>query len=428
MGSWPNSLPDYRWPDDLSEMHSPIKQRLLAVAFHAAQLIGRILSLFDRRRERVLVIRTDGAGDGLLFEPALRSLANTVGEIHLWAPALTCELLSRSPSIQGRMIIPRGFRDGNLEYFGSLSWRMQLGFALGRRQFAKAIYPAQSPEPLGNWLVASVRADERWICEGDTINQFESQRQSAHARATRIVKRPSGAVHELSANASLAREWNDPSPPGLPKVHLNQELLARADAQIEAWKVEMNRLGGQEIIGVVPAGSMSLNHYPPDRWVEVISKLWKQRRAVPVLLGGPDDQRIADHLANELRASGVPCLRLFMPSGILDMAALISRLDGVLSVDTGLAHLAIAQHVPTVVLVGGGNPGRFFPWPDAPHHDALNVATACAGCNNRCTESEAICITTISPDEIVNAYARVKSRPISLQIYVDTPTALPMAG
>lgn len=428
MANWPKSLPDYRWPEPTGAAGSRLVRLLLATLFHVAHLLGRIVSLLDRRRDRVLVIRTDGAGDGLLFEPTLRRIAASGTSIHLWAPRLTCELLAHLPSVHRRMVIPRGFRAGNLEYFGSLKWHAAIGFAIGRWSFTRALYPAHSPEPLGNWLLASGRADERWICDGDTINQFESQRSAAHAAANRIIKRPREAIHELAANQALADEWDPRGASGLPEVHLTTTHVASADAQVDAWRLELTRLGGREVIGVVPAGSMSLNSYPMDRWVEALSRLWNDRKAVPVLLGGPEDQALADELANLLRASGIPCIRQFKTGGILDMAALIARLDGVLSVDTGLAHLAIAQHVPTVVLVAGGNPGRFFPWPDAPHHVALKVATPCAGCNNRCTEPEAICITTIPSDEIVHAYTRLKSDSIPLQIFPAAPETCQIAG
>jgi ADP-heptose:LPS heptosyltransferase len=100
------------------------------------------------------------------------------------------------------------------------------------------------------------------------------------------------------------------------------------------------------------------------------------------------------------------------------MAAIVAELDGLLSVDTGLAHLAVAQKVPTVVLVTGGTPARFFPWPNAKHHLVLNIPTPCSGCHDRCTLPEAECITHITPDEIVAAYARLKGRRVALEVMI----------
>jgi ADP-heptose:LPS heptosyltransferase len=89
-----------------------------------------------------------------------------------------------------------------------------------------------------------------------------------------------------------------------------------------------------------------------------------------------------------------------------------------LSVDTGLAHVAVAQRVPTVVLVGGGSPGRFFPWPNARDHVVLNNAMPCDGCNNKCHLPEAMCITKITSDEIVEAYMRLRTDQTTLAPFV----------
>jgi ADP-heptose:LPS heptosyltransferase len=80
--------------------------------------------------------------------------------------------------------------------------------------------------------------------------------------------------------------------------------------------------------------------------------------------------------------------------------------------------MAVAQNVSTIVLVGGGDPGRFFPWPRAPHHHVLSVSMPCAGCHNRCVLQEAECITHINPEEIVAAYARLKGKRYPLEVYV----------
>jgi len=110
------------------------------------------------------------------------------------------------------------------------------------------------------------------------------------------------------------------------------------------------------------------------------------------------------------------------------MSAIIRRLDGMLSVDTGLAHIALAQRVPTVVLVGGGTPGRFFPWPDSRGHVALNNAMPCDGCNNKCHLPEALCITKISSDEIVEAYMQLRVQHTSIVPFVQPTVRRRVAG
>ncbi|HWP40146.1 MAG TPA: glycosyltransferase family 9 protein, partial [Tepidisphaeraceae bacterium] len=397
--------------------------------FHGSHAIGRLASLIlrTRRQQRVLVIRTDGLGDALLFEPALESLARTVSPqvIHLWAPKLTCELLRGCPTVARLMVIPRGFKQGNLLYFSSIYWRMKLGFQLGFWTFQRVIYPAESPEPLGNWLFASARAAQRWLNYGDTINQFEHQRQRMHEIATRILENRPGNVHELLRNEYLAAQWTGQARLRLrkPKLYLSEPILARAEARMEVWQAAARKARADEIVGVIPCGSMPVNTYPIERWTAALQRLWREHRAMPLLLGGPGDFRLIHQLWTALLASDVPVLRLDRAMPILEIAAVIGRLEAVISVDTGLAHLAVAQHVPTVVLVGGGNPRRFFPWPQTPHHQVLNIPMPCEGCNNRCTLPQPRCITEIDPAQIVLAWARLRNRAVPLEVYVAAPAA-----
>jgi ADP-heptose:LPS heptosyltransferase len=430
MNFWPKSLPDYKWPPRYTSTGMATIRVAMAGIFYIGYLLGRLVSLLGPSRNTVLVIRTDGLGDGLLFEPALESLARNASPrvIHLWAPKLTCELLAGCPSVNRLMSLPRGFKDGNLGYFVSPFWRAKIGFAIGRWTFDRVIYPADSPEPLGNWLFCSVRADEGWITSGDTIHQFDWQQTQTHQRATWVIESRPGHAHESLRNEYLAQQWSNEKSLRKPKLYLPEEAKISAAEQIDAWESTAKKIGGNGIVALVPAASASVNVYPNDKWAVALKKLWDDERLIAVLIGGPGDVDRLDDLAAYLNENELPFLRMEKPLGILEMAAIVGKFETVLSVDTGLAHLAVAQSVSTIVLIGGGNPGRFFPWPNAKHHIALNVSTPCSGCNNRCTETEAVCITQIAPEDIVAAYGELKGRRRGVEVYVAEPRKYQAAG
>lgn len=428
MRRWPASLPDYRWPSQLTGIAMLPLRLFLAAVFHVAYAAGLIVSLIPRgRRVHVLVIRTDGLGDGLLFEPALENLARMLSPrvIHLWAPALTRDLFKHCPTIGRMFVVPRGYKQGNLAYFKSPFLRARIGFELGRWKFDKVIYPVESPEPLGNWLFASARAAERWLNYGDTVNQFPAQQEQTHEIATRIIESRPGNAHELMRNEYLTEQWSGEKSLRQPKVYLTEIMVRRAQTQTDHWKAIARKRGGGELIGVMPAASMTIKSYPNAKWAAALKRLWDEQRTMALLLGGPTDSATINELATALDHQAVPYQRLTGAVGILDMAAIVAELDGLLSVDTGIAHLAVAQKVPTVVLATGGAPARFFPWPNAKHHLVLNIPTPCSGCHDRCTLAEAECITHITPDEIVAAYARLKGRRVSLEVTISAQPQQP---
>ncbi len=366
----------------------------------------------------------------MLFEPALETLAQTMSPhaIHLWAPKTTLDIMRAVPVIDKRFPIPRGFKPGNLAYFRSPLWRIRMGFRMGMCVYDKVVYPADSPEPLGNWLYASVRAVERWINYGDTDNQYEWQRQRAQEHATFVIEKRPGSAHELLRNAYLAMQWSGKLMIRKPRVHLTDRARWHADWQFRQWKAARRSFDASEIIGVVTAGSLGVNSYPLGQWVHALKRIWLDRRGLPALIGGPQDVAALDKLAAALKHASVPFVRLSRPMSVLDNAAIIAKLDAVISVDTGLAHIAVAQNIPTVVLVAGGHPGRFFPWPRAAHQAVLNVRMPCDGCRNRCTQSEPFCITRISPDQLACAYMNLRSGEIPAQLFPAYTSPLQATG
>jgi ADP-heptose:LPS heptosyltransferase len=424
MKHWPTSVPDYKWPDHYaSNGMAPLRWGLSAV-FHVAHAIGRAVGfvaqrLGDYEVAPTMLIRTDGVGDALLFEPAMESLAKTISpsELHLWAPRGTCQLFEECATITRRVVTPRGGKDGNLEYFKSIVWRARLGFELGRWTFEKVVYPVQSGEPLGNWLFVSARATERWINTGDLNNQFDWQQERTHDHATRFLEaRPGSNAHELQRNEYLTDQWAEENRLRRPRVHMKPAAAQQAETLVSMWRRAASKLDATELAGLVVAGAAKVNQYPAQRWAAALTRLWEEQRVMAVLLGGPNDQAAMDEVAAQL--GDVPHLRLLKPVHLLTMAGIIRRLDGMLSVDTGLAHIALAQRVPTVVLVGGGSPGRFFPWPHARDHVVLNHAMPCDGCNNKCHLPEPLCITRISCDDIVEAYLRLRTDQHSIVPFV----------
>ena len=413
-----STAPNYRWPAHLTAWRRAPLRWLCTAAFALGYAFGRLRTIGHDAGKRILVIRTDGLGDAVLFEPAMRSLASRypAHELHLWAPKAICELFSATPYVTQRCETPRGCKAGNLALFCSPAWRAQLGYTLGRWTFDLAIYPAESAEPLGNWLLTRARATERWLVAGDLENQFDWQRDAAQARATRVIPRPPDGGHELRRNAHVAEEWGAHVADDLPRVYPSAVARGAAQALLQRWRSETMRLGAASLVGVVPAGTMATKTYPPASWAAALRELWQRHHILPVMIGSAAETgTIRSILA---LTPDVPALALDGPLDVLTLAALLGLLDGVISVDTGPAHFALAQKVPTVVLCGGGHPGRFFPWPNARSSIVLNRPMPCEGCSARCHLPEPECLTKVAPQEIVGAALDVLGHGRPLRIAV----------
>jgi ADP-heptose:LPS heptosyltransferase len=280
----------------------------------------------------------------------------------------------------------------------------------------------------------SARARQRWFNPGDLQNQFPAQQAATASAATRVFE-PGGDGHELARGIRLAGQWGGDVRRKPPAIHLDSFASDEAYEQYARWQRGLRfEIPGDElrinvgdeamagptasspIIGLMPASALPVKGYPLSAWATVVRQLWHEEGLVCALLGGPDDQAQVDALASQL--GSVPYLRLSRPLDVLAMAALVRRLDGLLSVDTGLAHLAIAQNVPAVILRSGAHPGRFFPWPGNHEAIVLSHAMPCEGCACRCHLSEAECLTRIEPGDVVLAARRLFTKPRQSKIAV----------
>ena len=410
MLGWPKSIPDYRWPDRRYTAWWSVRRAVLALIFHAARMAGRIVGIIRPNSAAILVIRTDGIGDAVLFEPALRSLADRCAgqQLHLWAPAATCELFGQHPSVSQTLAVPRGGKAGNLEYFDSARWRAVMGWRLGRHAFAVAAYAVESPEPLGDWLLSSVRARQRWYCPGDTENQFGWQRERTSSLASRLLASRVQGGHELLRNAHLANQWGGVAD-SMPRIALGAQERWQAEEQARTWRKLASAVGARGIVGIMSGSAAAVNAYPAASWAQVIRMLWTQHRAMAAFFGGSNDQPRITEISRLI--PDVPHGQLPPNFGLRAAAASLQMIDGLISVDTGLAHVATALNVPTVVLRHGGHPGRFFPWPTNTASPVLSHPMPCEGCRGRCVQPEAQCLTRIAPEEVVSAYAELACDP-----------------
>ncbi len=125
------------------------------------------------------------------------------------------------------------------------------------------------------------------------------------------------------------------------------------------------------VVGAVlvhPGAAQRSRHWPVERWVQVVRALVADGCDVRVT-GGPAEQELVARVAASagLRAEGVLAGR----TGLLELIAAVGRSRLLMSVDTGVAHLATACGTPSVVLFGPNPPSLWGPPADRPQHRVL---------------------------------------------------------
>jgi ADP-heptose:LPS heptosyltransferase len=115
-----------------------------------------------------------------------------------------------------------------------------------------------------------------------------------------------------------------------------------------------------------PGAASAARRWPAERWAAV-ARAHADRGHEIVVTGSPGERGLAERVA-----AGLP--RATVLAGRTDLAALAATVAGagrVLSGDTGVAHLATAFRIPSLVLFGPTPPHEWGPPPDRPRHRAL---------------------------------------------------------
>lgn len=183
------------------------------------------------------------------------------------------------------------------------------------------------------------------------------------------------------------------------------------------WRLEAARwLSGQgcaesvRFVSVHPGAGSPLKRWPEDRFVQVVHHLILREERKVLLVGGPAESGLAERIARLLPSSHssrdvLMCISL--PLRIV--AALVDRSEFFIGNDSGIAHLAAALGVPSVVVFGPTDPIHWAPLSDS--STVLRDPRGCDACNSGTGPHS--CLFNISADHVIQSVRMKLHGPIS---------------
>lgn len=115
-------------------------------------------------------------------------------------------------------------------------------------------------------------------------------------------------------------------------------------------------------IAVFPgAEGSAAKRWPEEKYAWVLKRLNQQKHISVVVLGTGNDRKCCDRLTWLLQEAGIEAENLCGRTSIPALVRLLRGCSVVLSNDSGGAHLSAACRVPTVIILGGWEYGRFYP-------------------------------------------------------------------
>lgn len=296
-------------------------------------------------RERILVVCTQYIGDTLLAIPFLRNLrrANPHAVIDVCAEGGPRAVLAHCPYVDDRVSWsrpPRERRGGLRAVFAGLKaqadWLRSRGYTR-----AYLLKPSFSAAALA--VLAGIPCRVGFAGESSPLlTKRVRRRRGRHQVETYLdLLRAEGVVVDDARNEN----W------------VPAESAARIGPLVDRLPPHRPR------VFLAVQSTDVLKHWPADRWQRLVAWLVDVRGCEVVFCGGAADMAAHDALRESVGSRIAAHLHDFSEwVPLADAAALASRVDLCVGVDTGLVHLSASVGVPAVVIVGPTDPNRWSPW------------------------------------------------------------------
>jgi ADP-heptose:LPS heptosyltransferase len=163
--------------------------------------------------------------------------------------------------------------------------------------------------------------------------------------------------------------------------------------------------GHGPLVGVHVSGGRAVKQWAPERFAEVARRVVECRGATVVLTGSSGDRSLVESVKEALPQGTV--IDVAGHVDLLTLAAILERVELLVTGDTGPMHLAVAVRTPVLAVFGPSDPVRYAPL--GPGDRVIRVDLPCAPCNRirrppaRCTGHIPDCLGSIGADRVFTA-------------------------
>jgi ADP-heptose:LPS heptosyltransferase len=220
------------------------------------------------------------------------------------------------------------------------------------------------------------------------------------SRRTPARAHPADGLHEVETNLEVVRPLLGKKLPETPKLEVptSPEAAASMRRKLEALGVDF----GAPIVCIHPGAAWRPRAWRAERFAAVADSIQAHYHAQVAVIGSEAERDI--ETAMRAASNGAKTFWLFGTLSIEEVAALFGVAQLLIGNDAGLAHVAAAVGLPSVVLFGPQEPARFRPWSDK--SVVLHHRIHCCPCRQTvCVHPENPCVNLI---EVAEVEARVR--------------------
>jgi len=167
----------------------------------------------------------------------------------------------------------------------------------------------------------------------------------------------------------------------------------------------LTRAGNGPLVGLHVSAGRAVKQWEPERFADVARQLVTSTGATIVLTGAPEDGPLIEAVRSRL--ADCPVIDVSGDVDLTVLAAVLQRLDLLVTGDTGPMHLAVAVGTPVVAIFGPSDPARYGP--RGPHDRIVRIDLPCSPCNRirqppaRCVGHTPDCLSFLPATLVVDA-------------------------
>lgn len=337
-------------------------------------------ALIYSQPKKILVIRLSSIGDIILMTPLLRNLRRhfPAAQIDVVAKAAFVDLLRHHPAINHLFEVVPEVGSAGLRKLGESLRGQHYDVVLDMHQNFRSfqlVRAAQAPLTLRHqkfilrrWLLVQFK----W----NLLRQAPPIRQRYLAAAA-----PLGVVDDGQS----------------PELYWTAEEDRAADAALRSagWN------GETPLIALAPGAGFFTKRWPIEHFAEIAREI-SNRGDFTVILGGPHDQILAEHIQNGLKRN---CVSLAGQTSLLVSAAILKKCRALVANDSGLMHMAEAVGIPLVAIFGSTTRELGF-FPQLKTSRVIeNADLRCRPCSHlgkaKCPRRHFLCMREITPNQVL---------------------------
>jgi lipopolysaccharide heptosyltransferase I len=341
----------------------------------------------------ILIVRLSSMGDVIHTLPAMRALRATYPGATLgWAVEDAHSGILRGLSEIDRLfILPRKQLKGGVRSFlrtrsemrsrlREVDWDLAIDFqglwkslAVARWSGAKRVAGYAPSVEKTHWLYT------------DRIDLPTLDRHAVD-RNLDLVSALGASVRHAETRSDFSRDFSLPLQPS--DRAAADQALADLNLPAESPKVLLNFSARK------PA-----NRWGTSAFAQLADRLIAEGMT-PILTGGPDDLTEAEEIQS-LAEHPIPSL--VARCNLMQISALMKKVDVLVTGDTGPMHIAVAMNLPVIALFGPANPVRTGPYsPDAVVLQKPRECQPCYARHCKFGEEPPLCLVEIGVEEVVN--------------------------